>query len=128
MLGNLTLKTLAFVAVSPDEGGASVYRETSRGVSTPTEITIRQQEIVESRTKKPAYQTSITVSRWDSMADSSIGIVESATLTVRTIKDTGVSDAEATLPTEILIQLLTGTGADANALAKASAIILSRDK
>jgi hypothetical protein len=128
MLGNLTLKTLSFVAVSPDEGGASVYRETSRGVSTPTELIIRQQEVIESRTKRPAYQTSATVNRWDALADGTIAIVESSTLTVRTIKDTTVSDAELLLGVQILIQLLTGTGADASALDKSSAILITRDK
>lgn len=129
MLGtSLTLKTLTFVLVSADEGGASLYRETSRGVSTPTELMVRQTDIIENRTKRPAYQTSITVSRFDTLADGTIAAVEVATHTVRTIKDVGVSDAEALLPSEIIVQLMTGTGADAGALAKASALIVTRDK
>lgn len=128
MLGNLTLKTLSFVNVSPDEGGQSLFRETSRGVSTPTELSVRQIEVTDRVTKRPAYQTSIQVARFDALADGSIAIVESATLTVRTLKDSTVSDAEAKLPTEIIVQLLTGTGADAGALDKMQAILVTRDK
>jgi hypothetical protein len=129
MLGTtLTLKGLTFTCVSADEGGASIYRETSRGVATPTELKITQSQAVDNLSKRPVYITSVTVTRYDALADGSIARASVCTVTNRTHIDTSVSDAEALLPAEVCVQLLTGTGADANALAKASSLFITRDK
>jgi hypothetical protein len=127
MIGNITLGGLAFVNVVSDEAG-SKFRETSRGASMPTEIIIKHSQVVDSRTKRPATQSAVTVNRYDALADGSIAIVETAYMVVRTVLDSTVSDAEILLGVELLVALLTGTGADANALNKRSAIFVTRDQ
>lgn len=129
MLGNLTLGGLTYVKVTDtDSSGASVFRETSRGVTKPTEILIRNTEVTESRSKKPAFQTSMTFNRYDELEDGSIAAVISTTLTNRVIKDPGVIDAAVLLQMEHMIQLLTGTSADPNAQNKRSAIYVTREQ
>lgn len=129
MLGNLTLGGLTYTKVTDtDSSGASVFRETSRGVTKPTEILIRNTEVVESRSKKPAFQTSVTFNRYDELEDGTIGVAVSSTLTNRVIKDPGISDAEVLLQIEHMIQMLTGTSADASALNKRSAVFVTREQ
>lgn len=127
MIGNITLGGLSFVNVSND-ADKSVFRETSRGATLPTEIIIRHSAITESRTKRPAHQAAVTVNRYDALTDGTIAIVESTTMTSRVLQDPSVSDAEILQGVELLVALMTGTSADAAALNKRSAIFVTHDQ
>jgi len=127
MIGNITLGGLSFVNVVSDQSG-SVFRETSRGPNTPTELVIKHSQVTDSRTKRPATQSAVTVNRYDTLADGTIAIVETAYMVVRVVQDSTVSDAEILIGVELLVALLTGTGADAAALNKRSAIFVTRDQ
>jgi len=127
MIGNITLGGLSFVNVSNDEA-RSVYRETSRGPTKPTEIIVRHSSVTDNRTKRPAIQSTVTIDRYDALTDGTIAVVETAYLTSRVLTDDTVSEAEILLGVELMIALLTGTGADAAALNKRSAIFVTRDQ
>jgi len=62
MNNNLTVKTLSFNLVYSDKGG-SLRRETSRGASLPTELTIRHQDYIDSQTKKPGRRSVLRFDR-----------------------------------------------------------------
>lgn len=62
MNSNLTVKTLAYNLVYSDKDG-SLRRETSRGVSLPSELTIRNQPYVDSVTKVPGKRTVLRIDR-----------------------------------------------------------------
>jgi hypothetical protein len=127
MIGNITLGGLTFVNVSND-ADKSLFRETSRGATLPTEIVIRNVEITESKTKRPAHQTSVTVNRYEAATDGEIIPVVAAAFTVRTIQDAVVVSGDILNPVELIIALLTGTAADAAALDKRSAIFVTHDQ
>lgn len=128
MLGDMTLKGLSFVKVSANDNGLSLWRETSRGPTKPTELMIRNAVVKDNRSKRPAYQTTVTVDRYDELADGSIAVVETAYLTSRILQDTTVDSAEILIGPEVIVQLLTGTAADGSALDKRSAIFVTREQ
>lgn len=128
MIGtSLALKGLTFVKVDNNEGVGTLYREISRGVSVPTELRIRHRPYTDNRTKRPGWESTITVNRWEALADGTIAIVTSSSKTTRSITDTNVSDADILSNVDIMDQLCNGTAADAGALNKRSDIFTLRD-
>lgn len=85
MNNDITVKTLNFNLVFSDEAG-SLRRETSRGVSLPTEITVRHQDIVDSATKLPTKRSVLRIDRTIAGTSGS-PIVVSAYLVVAVPKD-----------------------------------------
>jgi hypothetical protein len=118
---------LTFVNVPNNEGVGSLYRETSRGVNLPTELRIRHRDITDSRTKRAARESTITVNRWAALTDGTIAIVASFSKTVRCIKDATITDAHLLLLVDIGDQLCNDTDADASALDKRENIYVTQD-
>lgn len=128
MIGtSLALKGLTFVKVDNNEGVGSLYREISRGVSVPTELRIRHRPYVDNRTKRSGWESTITVNRYEALADGTIAIVTTASKTTRSLTDANVSDADILSGVDIVDQLCNGTAADASALNKRSDIFTLRD-
>lgn len=68
MNADITVSTLAFKLIYSDQNG-SLRRETSRGASLPTELLIKHQPYVDSKTKVPGIRTLARFDYYMTMTD-----------------------------------------------------------
>lgn len=68
MNNNLTVSSLAFNLIYSDKSG-SLRREVSRGVSTPTELLIKHEPYVDSKTKVSGIRTLVRLDYYMTMTD-----------------------------------------------------------
>lgn len=108
MLGDLTLNTLTFVKTEADSQTGSKWKETSRGVNLPENLTLRSQPYVDSKTKKSGIQTQLFLERIVTLADTTLG-GPSVSLVVRVPSDSGVVASDVASLITRLVNLLHGT-------------------
>jgi hypothetical protein len=101
MNNNLTVKTLSYNLVYSDKDG-SLRRETSRGVTLPSELTIRHQDYIDSSTKKAGKRSVVRIDRTVAGTDGT-PIIVSAYLVVAVPIDPIVSSSSDVL--EIVAEL-----------------------
>lgn len=111
----LVIDGLTFVKQYGDLEG-SKYHEYSRGAATPTELLIRHSAVTDSRTKRPAQQSAITVNRYEALTDGTIAVVSTVTMTSRSLLDKVLTAGMITGGIETLVALVTDTAANAAAL------------
>lgn len=123
MDNNLTIATKAFSLRFSDQAG-SERRDVSRGVNTPTVMTVKHQDYVDSASKKPGTRTVLRFDRHQELSDGSIAPV-SAYLVVATPKDVDVTSVEILDALEYIIGTIQE---DDSGLDKGSAIFVSKEQ
>jgi hypothetical protein len=116
---------LAFKLIYSDSEG-SLRRETSRGASLPTEILIKHQGYVDSRTKQPGTRTLVAVDYYMTMTDGVIRPVRLQTVLARP-NDPLVTQAIISSIEAILVNLLHGT-TNTNGLGLEDEILSNREQ
>lgn len=109
MDANLTINSLSFVSKYNEKDAGSERREISRGVNLPEILTVKNRDIVISKTKQPARQTTVRLDRL--VADANSNIVEGLAVTVGMIVPTtsAVTTADVQACLTRIITLLSGT-------------------
>lgn len=106
---DLTVKTLLFTGIYNDAVAGSLRRDVSRGPTLPTEISIRNKDIVDNKTKKSAHQTSLKVAMTIAGADGN-PVVVSGNLVTTVPDDTAVSSTNITDVIAILAEMIKKDG------------------
>jgi hypothetical protein len=107
MTSDITVSTLAFKLIYSDKTG-SLRREVSRGVNTPTEISIKHQDYVDSTTKMVGKRSLVRIDYYMTMTDGIIRPVSYYAVLARP-SDPLVTQAIITSIEAMLTNLLHGT-------------------
>jgi hypothetical protein len=107
MSPDITVSTLAFKLIYSDKNG-SLRRETSRGVSTPTEILIKHEDYVDSKTKLAGKRSLVRVDYYMAMTGGAISPV-SLYVVLAAPTDPLATAAVNTAIEAMLVNLLHGT-------------------
>jgi hypothetical protein len=125
MNADITVSTLSFKTIYSDQSG-SLRRETSRGASLPTEILIKHQDYIDSRTKVPGKSTLVAVDYYMTMTDGVIRPVRLQTV-LRRPEDPLVTQAIISSIEAMLVNLLHGT-TNTNGLGLEDEILSNREQ
>jgi len=106
MNNDITVSGLAFKLIYSDKTG-SLRRETSRGTSLPTELLIKHEDYVDSKTKVPGVRTLVRLDYYMTMTD---GVIRPVSLYVVCSKpsDPLVTSGIVTSLEAMLVNLLHG--------------------
>lgn len=124
MTNDLTIATLSFVLRASDLKDGSERRETVRGVNLPTIMTIKHQDYIDSKTKRPGVRSVLRFDRHVSMADGSIEPV-SMYLVAAIPTDANVTSTDITALNECIVGTIQE---DDSGLDKALAIFGSKEQ
>jgi hypothetical protein len=107
MNNDITVSTLSFKLIYSDKTG-SLRRETSRGASLPTEILIKHEDYVDSKTKVSGKRTLVRIDYYMTMTD---GVIRPVSLysVLAAPGDPLVTAAIVTSIEAMLVNLLHGT-------------------
>jgi hypothetical protein len=108
MSPDITVSSLSFVQQYSDKNDGSLRREISRGASLPTEILIKHQEYVDSRTKQAGIRSLVAIDYYMTMTDGVIRPVRLQCVLARP-NDPLVTQAIISAIEAMMVNLLHGT-------------------
>jgi hypothetical protein len=108
MNNNITVAALGFNLKASDLKDGSLRREISRGLNLPTELTIKSQSYVDSKTKRPGTRTVVRFDYYMAMTDGKIEPVSYYSV-MAVPQDPLVTSAITDLLVSMMVNLLHGT-------------------
>lgn len=92
MITTLEVAGVTYTPIVSDKVTGSLFRDTSLGANLPREVTIRHQEYVDSKTKRPGRRSVLRLDRNVQMSDGTIAPV-SCMIVAMVPKDVNVTNA-----------------------------------